>query len=105
MRALGQLVDECLKRTLWARQESLASRAGSDVAAWWAPHAPEPLTLTSWLDEAGAHISKDGGVVILHPDPPLCPDELETLRELGRLCGLGDRLEVITPRGLAIRGD
>jgi hypothetical protein len=105
MRALGQLVDECLKRTLWGRQEDLASRAGLDVAAWWAPHAPEPLTLTSWLDKAATRLSKDEVVVILHPDPPLGPDELETLGELGRLCGLGNRLEVLTPRGLAIRGD
>ena len=40
MRALEQLVDECLKRALWRRQEDLAVRQGVDVADWWAPHAP-----------------------------------------------------------------
>lgn len=40
LRALGQLVDECLKRALWQRQQRLAARSGSDVATWWAPHAP-----------------------------------------------------------------
>jgi hypothetical protein len=104
MRALDQLVDECLKRALWVRQKELASRTGSNVATWWAPHAPEPVTFTSWLDEVGADVSDGETVVVLHPDPPLGPDELETLGELGRLCGLGDRLEVLTPRGLAIRG-
>lgn len=104
MRALDQLVDECLKRILWTRQEELASRTGSSVGTWWAPHAPEPVTFTSWLDEAQADLADGDPVVVIHPDPPLGPDELETLGELGRLCGLADRLEVLTPRGLAIRG-
>jgi hypothetical protein len=104
MRALDQLVDECLKRSLWTRQEELASRSGSNVATWWAPHAPEPVTFTSWLDATLADLGDDDNVVVLHPDPPLGPDELEALGELGRLCGLDGRLEVITPRGLAIRG-
>ncbi len=104
LRALDQLVDECLKRTLWARQEELASKTDSNVATWWAPHAPEPVTFTSWLDEAQADLADGDPVVVIHPDPPLGPDELEALGELGRLCGLADRLEVLTPRGLAIRG-
>jgi hypothetical protein len=102
--ALGQLVDECLKRALWHRQQELASREGADVAAWWAPHAPEPVTLVAWLNEEASALTPDDQVVVLHPDPPLGRDELQTLDELARLCGLGDRLEILTPRGLAIRG-
>jgi hypothetical protein len=105
MRALDQLVDECLKRTLWIRQKELASRTNSNVASWWAPHAPEPVTFTSWLEEARADLADKDTVVVLHPDPPLGPDEIKALKELGKLCGLADRLEVLTPRGLAIRGD
>lgn len=104
MRALGQLVDECLKRALWRRQQELAARESIDVAAWWAPHAPEPLTLTVWLNEKAGTLPANDQLVVLHPDPPLGRDELQTLDELAKLCGLGDRLEILTPRGLAIRG-
>lgn len=104
LRALGRLVDECLKRVLWRRQQELALREGADVAAWWAPHAPEPVTLIGWLSEDASTFAGDDQVVVLHPDPPLGRDELRSLDELARLRGLGDRLEVLTPRGLAIRG-
>jgi hypothetical protein len=104
LRALGQLVDECLKRALWHRQQELARREGAEMAAWWAPHAPEPVTLVAWLNEAAPAGGPDDQVVVLHPDPPLGRDELQTLNELATLCGLGDRLEILTPRGLAIRG-
>jgi hypothetical protein len=103
-RALNQLVDECLKRALWVRQRELASRFDSKVAAWWAPHAPEPVTFTAWLNKERADLADKDTVVVLHPDPPLGRDELKALEELGRLCGLDGRLEVLTPRGLAIRG-
>ncbi len=104
LRALGQLVDECLKRALWHRQQELAAREGADMAAWWAPHAPEPVTFVAWLAEEAATLAADDQVVVLHPDPPLGRDELQTLDELATLCGLGGRLEILTPRGLAIRG-
>ncbi len=103
LRSLNQLVDECLKRALWRRQQELAARSDFDVAAWWAPHAPEPVTFVAWLK--GATLTSNGPVVVLHPDPPLGRDELQTLDELAKLCGIGDRLEVLTPRGLAIRGN
>jgi hypothetical protein len=104
LRALAQLVDECLKRALWRRQQELAARSGSDAATWWAPHAPEPVTFVAWLDQEGAVRGSDDPIVVLHPDPPLGRDELQALDELAKLCGLGDRLEVVTPRELAIRG-
>lgn len=104
MRALDQLVNECLKRALWARQKELALRSGSNVAAWWAPHAPEPLTFSFWLGDGPIDLTNEDPVVVLHPDPPLGPDELAVLQTLGSLCGLADRLEILTPRGSAVRG-
>jgi hypothetical protein len=104
VRALGQLVDECLKRALWARQQELAEREDVRGVDWWAPHAPEPVTLVAWLADAVAGLPDSEPVRVLHPDPPLGPDELKTLEDLAALCGLGGRLEILTPRGLAIRG-
>lgn len=103
LRALNQLVDECMKRALWLRQQELAAgRLGLDVA-WWAPHAPEPVTLARWL-RANPPLADGSPIRILHPDPPLGPDEREALAELAALAGAEDRLEVMTPRGLAARG-
>lgn len=104
-RVLDQLVDECLKRALWDKQERLAKDHGFEIA-WWAAHAPEPLTFARWLREAVAHESlPDAGPIrVLHPDPPLGPDELEVLSDIASLTGVEDRLEVLTPRGLAARG-
>ncbi len=70
MRALDQLVDECLKRALWTRQEELALRSGSNVAAWWAAHAPEPLTFSYWLGDNPTDPTNGDPVIVLHPDPP-----------------------------------
>lgn len=98
--ALGLLVDECLKRALWRHQEILA--AGTTDVTWWAPHAPEPLTLSTWLKENPP--SDDGPVLILHPDPPLTPCERETIDSLAALAKLEGRLEVLTPRTYAARG-
>jgi hypothetical protein len=44
-RSLNILVDECLKRALWKRQQELAEARADLLVSWWAPHAPEPLTL------------------------------------------------------------
>jgi hypothetical protein len=102
MRALNQLVDECLKRALWARQHALADVGQELEIAWWAAHAPEPLTLASWLGSDA--VPADGPVRILHPDPPLGRDELRVLEDIAELAGFGGRLEIMTPRGLAARG-
>jgi len=104
MRVLGQLVDECLKRALWRRQQELAVREGIDVVAWWAPHAPEPVTLVAWLNDRATALVPDDQLIVLHPDPPLGRDEQQALEELASLGGLSDRVEILTPRGLAIRG-
>jgi hypothetical protein len=102
IKALNQLVDECLKRALWMLQHQLASGRTELGVAWWAPHAPEPLTLAAWLRENTARGS--GPVRILHPDPPLGPAEIAVLADLAAIAGIEDRLEVMTPRGLAARG-
>ena len=104
LQALGQLVDECLKRALWRRQRDLAERTGLDLAAWWAPHAPEPVTFVEWLQGETGRAEARSPTLILHPDPPLGPDETAALRDVASLCGLGEQLEILTPRGLAIRG-
>ena len=103
MRALNRLVDECLKRALWAQQRSLADGREELEVAWWAPHAPEPVTLASWLGGV-AVLPVDGPIRVLHPDPPLGQDEMAVLEEIAALAGFGGRLEIMTPRGLAARG-
>jgi hypothetical protein len=99
--ALGRLVDECLKRALWARQRNLAEAEGVVDVAWWAPHAPEPVTMLYWLPTAP---EGDEPLLVLHPDPPLGPEELTVLAELAVAAGVDARLEITTPRGLATRG-
>nr|VFJ65678.1 MAG: TIR domain-containing protein [Candidatus Kentron sp. DK] len=106
-RALGLLVDESLKRMLWRHQEKL-SRAefGADIA-WWAPHAPEPLTLVQWLEDTwkdGVSPPKGSGIRILHPEPPLAEDEKLVLSQMASLCGKELKLDIMTPRLLAARG-
>ena len=106
-RALGLLVDECAKRALWSRQQELAHKEGTIRVSWWAPHAPEPITLTHWLAWAGPQgklPGRDEDFVILHPDPPLGPEEMAVLQEILRLSGIANRLDVMTPRLLAARG-
>lgn len=99
--ALSRLVDECLKRALWSHQRKLAEAEGLMDVAWWAPHAPEPTTMLHWLQTAP---DDDEPLLVLHPDPPLGPDELKVLVELARTAGIDARLEITTPRGLATRG-
>ena len=106
-RALDLLVDECLKRELWTQQRALGrTRADLDVS-WWAPHAPEPITLIEWLESAKEAAQLPDGekrLRILHPDPPLGPDERLVLEQMLSLCGLTGKLDVMTPRQLAGRG-
>ena len=102
IRALNQLVDECVKRELWKSQRALAAGRPELGVSWWAPHAPEPVTLAAWLREHRADTSET--VRILHPDPPLGPPEMTVLADLAALAGIDGGLDVMTPRGLAARG-
>jgi hypothetical protein len=104
--ALGHLVDECLKRVLWRKQQQIAAVVDLPVNIdWWAPHAPEPTTLIDWLDHhpdlAGQRMEP---IVVLHPDPPLGPDEVDVLVQIARVADLHDDIQFLTPRGLAARG-
>lgn len=106
-RGLNLLVDECLKRELWNRQHQLAKDRHDLAVSWWAPHAPEPITLIEWLGTAGAtgQLSTNGGTVrVLHPDPPLGPDERTVLQQILEFGRVGAKLDVMTPRQLAARG-
>jgi hypothetical protein len=102
---LNILVDECLKRALWCRQEKLA--AGRDIGiSWWAPHAPEPVTMVHWLKaqrDAG-RVQPGSDLRVLHPDPPLGRDERAVLEDLVHLSGITGKLDLLTPRTLAARG-
>ncbi len=102
-RGLDLLVDEHLKRVLWRRQQALAGDRPDLAVDWWAPHAPEPVTLAEWLTSRGG-ARASGRTRVLHPDPPLGVEERRVLDGLARLAGLGDGLDVMTPRQLAARG-
>jgi hypothetical protein len=106
VRVLGQLVDECLKRVLWRKQQAIAAATGLPVDVdWWAPHAPEPATFAAWLDGLDDLAAKRSEpIVVLHPDPPLGPDERGVLVQIARLANLHEEIDFLTPRGLAARG-
>jgi hypothetical protein len=105
-RGLNLLVDECLKRALWHRQKDLATEYPSLSVAWWAPHAPEPTTFAAWIEreKAAGRLGDSSPIRVLHPDPPLGADERLVLEQIASLSGLGDRIEIMTPRMLAARG-
>lgn len=99
-RAVNMLVDEALKRALWRRQQERLVDDGFD---WLPGHAPEPVTVLHYLaDNPGA--SDGGSCVVLHPDPPLLPDEKVTVDALFRLAGLDGPVDIVTPRTFAQRG-
>jgi hypothetical protein len=100
-RALNLLVDECLKRELWTEQQEVAKDRVGLKDAWWAAHAPEPITLSPKLHEIKA-ASRNKTMQILHPDPPLGPPELEALQEIAKLAKV--KIDVMTPRQYAARG-
>jgi hypothetical protein len=105
-RGLNLLVDECLKRALWRRQEELARRRSGFGIVWWAPHAPEPVTLAHWLNKhlRARRKGKYTALRVLHPDPPLGADEMGALERMMSLAGLPHQLDIMTPRLLAARG-
>ncbi|MBN8196861.1 hypothetical protein [Thalassospira povalilytica] len=104
-RALNLLVDECLKRALWLQQKELGKERPELDVAWWAPHAPEPLTLSHWINGylEGEH-DGEGDIRILHPDPPLGPEERQVLVTYAKNTKLERGIDIMTPRQLATRG-
>jgi hypothetical protein len=98
--ALNQLVDEALKRALWRLQRPVLERLGFN---WLPVHAPEPVTIIPWILERAASRS-DARMVIVHPDPPLGPEEEKVIKEILALGGIDEQVDVLTPRTLASRG-
>lgn len=99
-RAVNVLVDQALKRALWHRQRERLTDMGFD---WLPGHAPEPVTLLRYFDKHPAAL-EDGTCVVLHPDPPLLPDEKDAMDSLFRLAGLQGPVDIVTPRTFAQRG-
>jgi len=75
------------------------------AVTWWASHAPEPVTLVAWLREQldSGRLPAEGPIRIVHPDPPIGPDEQSVLEQIVRLAGLSNPLDIVTPRILAAR--
>ena len=128
-RALNVLVDEHLKRILWAHQhEALQAQFEID---WWSPHAPELLTFVQWLKQqrnaekkvpingkticilhpfvqwlkrqrnAERKVPINGKTIrILHPEPPLGPEEQDALVQVISMSGVNCKLDIRTPRSL-----
>ncbi len=104
---LARLVDACLQRELWRRQRASASWPDGVTVDWWSPHAPEPATLVDWLGLRASDAVPDDAdrpLLILHPDPPLGPEERDVLDRIARLAGGRGGLDIVTPRLLAARG-
>ncbi len=102
MAGINRLVDECLKRALWSQQCRLNPAAAK--IHWWAPHAPETITLLHWLKRNPAWASGSSATLrVLYPDPPLCEPERSELTAIARLAGYGG-VDDLTPHTLAARG-
>lgn len=104
---LNLLANECLKRAIWYHQQRLTEVDGKVEISWWAPHAPELLTLLSWMEgnfDAMTGKRKYDSIVILHPDPPLGPEERIALERQARLSFPAKKFDIMTPRTLAARG-
>lgn len=93
--ALNRLVDAALTRALWGLQQDVLEELGID----WTPlHAPEPITVLPWLLENRERAADEGPLLIMHPDPPLGPEEAKALSELFEVAGVRDAVDVVTPR-------
>jgi hypothetical protein len=99
-RALGRLVDEVLKQTLWEAQRVYLFRDGFD---WLPVHSPEMVTIAAWL-RTHPLAGEDAHLVVMHPDPPLQPRETQVLLDLCELAGARGVVDILTPRTFAMRG-
>ncbi|WP_205473770.1 toll/interleukin-1 receptor domain-containing protein [Janibacter melonis] len=99
--ALDRLVDEVLKRVLWAAQSTYIGDEGFD---WTPVHAPEPVTAVEWLTQHRNDFPDDDHVLIIHPDPPLGTAERAVIDDLCTLAGFDTRIDILTPRTFAARG-
>ena len=99
--ALGLLVDQALRRALWQLQVSHLDAVGVE----WAPsEAPEPVTAIAWLIKDSARTHSELPILVMHPDPPLGPSEMELIEQLFTLPTGSGRVEVVTPLTFVNRG-
>lgn len=101
IKALNRIVDESLKRELWKAQTVYMAQHGFD---WLPVHAPEPVTAGGWLRRHQQERPTDNHVWVVHPDPPLGPNERDVIVELCALAGYSDQVDIFTPRTFAARG-
>ena len=100
-KALNLLVDRALSRSLWKVQEQYLDDLGID----WAPHeAPELTTVVTWLIDYTPNADTNGLLTIMHPDPPLGPDEEKLIKQLFTLVDPSATVDIVTPRIYADRG-
>ena len=100
--ALNLLVDLTLSRVLWKLQaEHLSSLLNVD---WTPAEAPEPITVIPWLQENSDLIGTKDQILVIHPDPPLGPAEMEIIEQLFALGGAGGEVDIVTPHTYVSRG-
>ena len=99
--ALGLLVDQALRRALW----HLHIPHLQSIGVLWAPgEAPEPVTAVSWLLENHARAHTRDPILVMHPDPPLGPSEMELIEQLFALATDGGIVDIVTPLTYFSRG-
>ena len=99
--ALGLLVDRALRRALW----NLHIPHLRSIGVMWAPaEAPEPVTALSWLLDNHDSAQADDHILVMHPDPPLGPSEMELIEQLFTLAANGGSVDIVTPLTYVNRG-
>ena len=99
--ALNLLVDKTLHQVLWKLQaEHMSCLLDVD---WTPAEAPEPITVIPWLLDNSERIGTRDRILVMHPDPPLGPVEMEIIEQLfaiGGACGV----DIVTPHTYINRG-
>lgn len=93
--ALNRLVDGALTATLWRRQQSMLQGMGFD---WMPLHAPEPVTFIPWLLDNRQRTKEERNILVMHPDPPLGPEEVRVIDELLEVASSAGKVDIVTPR-------
>lgn len=99
--ALNLLVDGALQRAIWNVQSQELRSGGID---WAPPYAPEPATTIQWLLDDSAQAVQGDRILVMHPDPPLGPDEYHVIEQLFEVAGTAAGVDVVTPRTYVSRG-
>ncbi len=99
--ALNLLVDGALRREVWRKQEAHLRQLEFD---WTPNNAPEPVTLIPWLRRNEERTAEGRPILVMHPDPPLGPDEANVIDQLAEVARIPGGIDVVTPRTYASRG-